>query len=221
MDELSTISYSPDDVTLVNNTASSDLPLSPTVLGDGEILSWAISPSLPAGLAFDTTNGEISGTPTEIFSRTMFTITGTNTGGTVSATSTSPFLTASPSSNTCQAMLNCSTTSVSWTSPRSPPVALCCSGRFPCLASRSTLTATPAESAEPDGDYQQNNLHHYGHQRQRICNGDTEHHGARHRLRHAQGPLYAVNGWSWTRLANLNHQRCSVRDSPELPEGLI
>ena len=85
VDELSTISYSPDDVTLVNNTASSDLPLSPTVLGDGEILSWAISPSLPAGLAFDTTNGEISGTPTEIFSRTMFTITGTNTGGTVSA----------------------------------------------------------------------------------------------------------------------------------------
>ena len=85
VDELSTISYSPDDVTLVNNTASSDLPLSPTVLGDGEILSWAISPSLPAGLSFDTTNGEISGTPTEIFSRTMFTITGTNTGGTVSA----------------------------------------------------------------------------------------------------------------------------------------
>ena len=85
VDELSTISYSPDDVTLVNNTASSDLPLSPTVLGDGEILSWAISPSLPAGLAFDTANGEISGTPTEIFSRTMFTITGTNTGGTVSA----------------------------------------------------------------------------------------------------------------------------------------
>jgi len=85
VDELATISYSPDDVTLVNNTASSDLPLSPTVLGDGEILSWAISPSLPAGLAFDTANGEISGTPTEIFSRTMFTITGTNTGGTVSA----------------------------------------------------------------------------------------------------------------------------------------
>ena len=43
VDELSTISYSPDDVTLVNNTASSDLPLSPTVLGDGEILSWAFN----------------------------------------------------------------------------------------------------------------------------------------------------------------------------------
>jgi uncharacterized repeat protein (TIGR01451 family) len=85
VDELSPISYNPDDLSFTNNTASSDLPLSPTVLGDGEILSWAISPSLPAGLAFDTTNGEISGTPTEIFSRTMFTITGTNTGGTVNA----------------------------------------------------------------------------------------------------------------------------------------
>ena len=85
VDKLSTVSYTPDDISLINNTASSDLPLLPTVLGDGEILSWTISPSLPAGLAFDTTNGEISGTPTEIFSRTMFTITGTNTGGTVDA----------------------------------------------------------------------------------------------------------------------------------------
>ena len=70
VDKLSTVSYTPDDISLINNTASSDLPLLPTVLGDGEILSWTISPSLPAGLAFDTTNGEISGTPTEIFSRT-------------------------------------------------------------------------------------------------------------------------------------------------------
>ena len=84
VDELSTISYSPDDLSLTNNTASSDLPLLPTVAGDGEILSWTISPSLPAGLTFNTTTGEISGTPSEILSRTMFTVEGVNSGGTVS-----------------------------------------------------------------------------------------------------------------------------------------
>ena len=84
VDELSTISYSPDDLSLTNNTVSSDLPLLPTVAGEGEILSWTISPTLPAGLAFDSATGEISGTPTEILSRTMFTVEGVNSGGTVS-----------------------------------------------------------------------------------------------------------------------------------------
>ena len=84
VDELSTISYNPDDLSLINNTVSSDLPLLPTVAGEGEILSWTITPSLPAGLAFDTATGEISGTPTEILSRTMFTVEGINSGGTVS-----------------------------------------------------------------------------------------------------------------------------------------
>ncbi|MEC7181009.1 MAG: putative Ig domain-containing protein, partial [Candidatus Thermoplasmatota archaeon] len=78
------IAYLPDDVTLTNDTVSSDLPLLPTVTGDGEILSWAISPSLPSGLSFDTSNGEITGIATELFPRTMFTVTGTNSGGTVS-----------------------------------------------------------------------------------------------------------------------------------------
>ena len=84
VDELSTISYSPDDLSLTNNTVSSDLPLLPTVAGEGEILSWTISPTLPAGLAFDSATGEISGTPTEILSRTVFTVEGVNSGGTVS-----------------------------------------------------------------------------------------------------------------------------------------
>ncbi|MAF93370.1 hypothetical protein CMO85_01745, partial [Candidatus Woesearchaeota archaeon] len=84
VDELSTIAYNPDDLSLINNTVSSDLPLLPTVAGGGEILSWTINPTLPAGLAFDSATGEISGTPTEILSRTMFTVEGVNSGGTVS-----------------------------------------------------------------------------------------------------------------------------------------
>mgnify|MGYP005698724161 FL=1 len=70
---------------MVNNTVSVDLPLTPTVSGAGEITSWTIEPTLPEGLAFDTSTGVISGTATEIVPRTMFVINATNTGGTVTS----------------------------------------------------------------------------------------------------------------------------------------
>ena len=35
-DEVPTIAYSPNDLTITNNTASSDLPLSPTITGSGD-----------------------------------------------------------------------------------------------------------------------------------------------------------------------------------------
>ena len=54
VDELQTIAYSPNDLDLSNNTASSDLPLSPTVTGSGEFTSWAINASLPSALTFET-----------------------------------------------------------------------------------------------------------------------------------------------------------------------
>ncbi|MDA7463582.1 putative Ig domain-containing protein, partial [Candidatus Poseidonia alphae] len=85
VDEVPTIAYSPNDLTMTNNTASSDLPLSPTVTGSGEIVSWAISPSVPSGLVFSTSTGVLSGTPTELLTRSMFTITATNTGGSATA----------------------------------------------------------------------------------------------------------------------------------------
>ena len=85
VDEVPVISYSPDDLSLTNDTASTDLPLAPTLTGQGEIVSWSISPSLPSGLSFDASTGTVSGSPTEMISRTMFTINGTNTGGTATA----------------------------------------------------------------------------------------------------------------------------------------
>jgi len=44
------------------------------VTGNGH---WSISPALPAGLAFDTTNGTISGTPTVLTPATVYTVTAT------------------------------------------------------------------------------------------------------------------------------------------------
>ena len=44
VDEVPTIAYSPNDLDLTNNTASSDLPLSPTVTGSGEFVSVGHQP---------------------------------------------------------------------------------------------------------------------------------------------------------------------------------
>ena len=52
----------------------------PTASG-GAVVSWSIVPSLPTGLAFNTTTGEISGTPTVISPSTVYTVTATNAGG--------------------------------------------------------------------------------------------------------------------------------------------
>lgn len=57
----------------------------PTV-GGGPVASYSVSPSLPAGLALDTTTGVISGTPTTITSAANYTVTATNGAGFTTAT---------------------------------------------------------------------------------------------------------------------------------------
>ena len=89
VDELPTIAYSPTDLTLTNNTVSTDLPLVPTITGPGEITSWAINASLPAGLTFETSNGTIWGTPTELWNTTAYMVWANNRVALVWPTSTS------------------------------------------------------------------------------------------------------------------------------------
>ena len=81
VDEVPTIAYSPNDLDLMNNTASSDLPLSPTITGSGEFTSWAINASLPSGLTFEAGNGTIWGTPTELWTQTAYMVWANNSGG--------------------------------------------------------------------------------------------------------------------------------------------
>ena len=71
----------------------------PTSSG-GTVISWSISPVLSAGLSFDTSNGEISGTPTAVSSATTYTVTATNSGGSATATVTILVNDAPPSSVT-------------------------------------------------------------------------------------------------------------------------
>jgi len=61
-------------------------PNTPTVTGT--VTSWAISPALPTGLAFDTGTGIISGTPAvgATLGTATYTVTATNSGGSTTAT---------------------------------------------------------------------------------------------------------------------------------------
>tara|TARA_R110000868_G_scaffold226115_11_gene478645 strand:- start:6553 stop:10059 length:3507 start_codon:yes stop_codon:yes gene_type:complete len=57
---------------------------SPTVTG--EVVSYSISPALPAGLTLDTTTGRLYGTPTVFAAPTNYVITATNSAGSTSKT---------------------------------------------------------------------------------------------------------------------------------------
>jgi gliding motility-associated-like protein len=75
--------YSTPNTYIKNGTSIT--PLLPTVSGGG-VASYTISPVLPQGLLLNATTGEISGTPNEVSSKTIYTVTATNSGGSTNAT---------------------------------------------------------------------------------------------------------------------------------------
>ncbi|PXY72825.1 MAG: hypothetical protein CXX80_09240, partial [Methanobacteriota archaeon] len=74
--------YYPDVQNFTRDEQISDW--TPSVSG-GAPTSWAISPGLPSGLAFNSGNGTISGTPTVNMTNTTYTIWANNSGGSDSA----------------------------------------------------------------------------------------------------------------------------------------
>ncbi|MED5497070.1 MAG: putative Ig domain-containing protein, partial [Candidatus Thermoplasmatota archaeon] len=87
LDQLPTLSYSPENLTLTKGQSSTDLPLNATVTGSGTITSWEINGTLPAGLNFGTSNGTIWGIPAVMQTTTVtYTIWANNSGGSTSAT---------------------------------------------------------------------------------------------------------------------------------------
>mgnify|MGYP003313835119 CR=1 FL=1 len=78
-----TITYSPNAFVETRGTAM--ISVTPSTTG-GTVVSWSIDPALPSGLSLDTSTGEISGTPTVISDLTTYTITATNTGGSLDVT---------------------------------------------------------------------------------------------------------------------------------------
>ena len=59
---------------------------SPTFTGGGAATSFSVSPALPAGLTISVLSGVISGTPTALSAQSTYTITASNTGGSVTTT---------------------------------------------------------------------------------------------------------------------------------------
>ena len=53
----------------------------PTSSG-GAVISYSVTPSLPAGLSLSTTTGAITGTPTRVTAAAQYTVTATNSGET-------------------------------------------------------------------------------------------------------------------------------------------
>jgi hypothetical protein len=63
-------------VAITNNTPSST---------GGVVVSYSVSPSLPAGLSLSTSTGVISGTPAAITAQATYTVTAANSGGSTTA----------------------------------------------------------------------------------------------------------------------------------------
>ncbi|MFZ4456954.1 MAG: T9SS type A sorting domain-containing protein [Bacteroidales bacterium] len=85
--------------TVVNSTS---INLKPTVTGEG--ITFSISPALPAGVTLDPSTGIVSGTPTILMAKTTFTITASNSGGSVSTTFTIEVAPTPPTANAAQAV---------------------------------------------------------------------------------------------------------------------
>ena len=76
-------SYSPSSI--IVETGVNITTLTPTLYGQGTVVSWSVSPNLPPGISLDSSTGVISGIPTTPAALTSYTITGTNSGGTDSS----------------------------------------------------------------------------------------------------------------------------------------
>ena len=84
VDQVPNLTYTIDKLELVNNTINMSLPLLPTLTGSGEITSWAINATLPAGIQFGANNGTFWGVPTELWTETNYTVWANNSGGSTS-----------------------------------------------------------------------------------------------------------------------------------------
>jgi hypothetical protein len=91
------LTYSQNPATYSLNTAIT--PNTPSSAG-GAVVSYAVAPALPAGLALDTTTGIISGTPTATAATADYVVTATNSGGSTTATLSITVNIAAPSNLT-------------------------------------------------------------------------------------------------------------------------
>ena len=99
------------------------------VVTSGSVTSYSISPSLPAGLSFDSSTGLVSGTPTSLSALTSYTITArrvnATNGGSASSTQTFDFgvYNTAPTTTTTTTTSTTTTSSTTTTVPGSSTTA--------------------------------------------------------------------------------------------------
>jgi sugar lactone lactonase YvrE len=106
-------------------------PLTPSSTG-GAITAWSVAPALPAGLAFSTSTGGISGTPTVGAASHAYTITASNSGGSLAKVLTLAVAAAAPTIASFLASPSTvpmgSPTTLTWTLSGDPASALTING---------------------------------------------------------------------------------------------
>jgi hypothetical protein len=89
----------PSNLVYSTNPASyvvgSAITLNTPISSGSAVVSYSVTPALPSGLALNTTSGAISGTPTVASATAIYTVTATNTAGSVTV-SLSITVTAAP-----------------------------------------------------------------------------------------------------------------------------
>ena len=95
--------------TITTTIGNSIIPNIPTVTGSG--ITFSVSPVLPAGVIMNAKTGVVTGTPTGLLSKTIYTITATNSGGSVSQTFSLEVTPTAPTANPFQAVCGSGTVS--------------------------------------------------------------------------------------------------------------
>ena len=138
-----------------------------TAAGGFGAVTLAVSPALPAGLSFNTTTGQITGTPTALLATTTFTVTATDSTTPTAQTSSKTFSLAvtTPPQTTTQAV---ATTSVVAGGPVIAFTPVTVAGGFgtvtlavsPALPTGLSFnTATRPDHRHADGAARGDNLH--------------------------------------------------------------
>jgi Bacterial Ig-like domain (group 2)/Putative Ig domain/Galactose oxidase, central domain/Kelch motif len=87
----SDLSYSTAPAFIVGTAIAA---LTPTVVGD--VTSYSVSPTLPAGLSLNTASGVISGTPTSVAAKANYAVEASNSGGSTTAVVSITVMAAAP-----------------------------------------------------------------------------------------------------------------------------
>lgn len=154
------LSYTVNPATYVRNTAITANSL--TVSGGDGPYTYTISPSLPVGLSFNSTNGQITGTPTVATASAVYVVTAANSTGSksVNLTISVPAIAPSALTYTTSAPVYDRTVTIASNSPSSAgdaPTSYSVSPALPTGLSLNTvtgvITGTPTITVDPASTY--------------------------------------------------------------------